>query len=149
MGDAFAYRQVTYTAATCKIVFEVRDGVPGCVRIELVADAESFIRAKDLTSLRLDDLRLDAYALTGVTQTEDGRFVHRMNYRQDRKRLERTKTRRKVTPDLLRKVASVHNETPEGGRIEAIKAAFSVSDRQALRYTALARQEGLISDGRT
>jgi hypothetical protein len=33
---------------------------------------------------------------------------------------------------------------PEGGRLEAVCAAFDVSERQALRYMALAKQKGLI-----
>jgi len=168
MGDAHAYRQLTYTntapliisvgagldawptlPVTCEIVFEVRDGVPGCVCIKLSAD-ERFIRAKDLSVIKLDELREEAYALAGVlTQTPDGKLVRKYTpatYQANRKRIERATSRRKVTPEFLRRVAELHNGTPEGGRLEAVKAAFSVSERQALRYIAQARREGLINE---
>lgn len=161
MGEGFAYRQITYTAHRFKLTFEVRNGYPGCVRLEMSASgsflhskalddqkpatsSESFLRSKDLADIKIDDIRIDCFAVMGVTQTAGGQFVHRLSYRADRKRVERIKTRRKVTPELLQRVAEVHNQATEGQRIEAVKAAFSVAERQALRYIAEARKERLI-----
>ena len=153
MGDAFACRQLTYThdgdahRVACSIVFEVRDRVPVCVSLSLGSpEGGSVIRAKDLNALRLDDLRDDVYAAAGVVlPNPDGGFVHRLGrFREDRKRVEQVTRRRKVTPEFLSQVAEVYNGAPVGGRLEAIRAAFVVSERQALRYIAQAKQGELI-----
>ncbi|WP_111509544.1 hypothetical protein [Mycobacterium kyogaense] len=147
MGDGYAFRQITYTNNTprYRLVFEVRDGIPGCVRIE-IEGGESFLRAKDLAAIKIDDLRSEAFGLSGVDYDEHGNLVHRRNYVRDRKRVDQIKSRRKVTPDLLKRVAEIHNDAPEGARTEAIKSAFDVSTRTALRYVSLAKEKGLIGD---
>src|ERR1700722_17195309 len=69
MGDGYAYRQITYTARNYTLTFEVRDGSPGCVKVEVAAGiAESYLRSKDLAAIKIDDLCLRAFALTGVTK---------------------------------------------------------------------------------
>jgi hypothetical protein len=148
MGDWYAYRQITYTAGNYMLTFEVRDGSPGCVKVEVVAGVgESYLRSKDLAAIKINELCIEAFALFGVTKTEDGRFVHRLNYRRDRQRVEHIKTRRRtMTPDLIARVAQIHDTTPEGSRIAAIRAAFNVAERQALRYIAQARKDGLIKN---
>ena len=146
MGDGFAYRQIRYTdtASGGTFLFEVRGGIPGCIRVELSGD-ERFIRTKDLTSIKLDDIRIETYALTGVTQRPDGSFVHRIDYSRDRKRVQRIRTRSRMTDDRLRQVAELYNGTSESKRAEAVMAAFSVKERQAFRYIAQARERGLIA----
>jgi hypothetical protein len=146
MGDGYAYRQITYAASNYTLTFEVRDGSPGCVKVEVAASVGSPLRSRDLAAIKIDELCIEAFALTGVTKTEDGRFVHLLNYRRDRQRVEQVKTRRTMTPDFIARVAQIHNTTPPGSRIAAIRAAFSVAERQALRYVAQARKEGLIHD---
>jgi len=142
MGAAYSYRQLTYTNATCELVFEVHDGVPGCVSIKLWADGKH-VRAKDLAAIKLDQLRDEAYAGVGVLMPNpDGGYE--LTRQAGLRAIERATTRRKITRELLERVAKVHNDAPEGSRIEAVKAAFSVADRQALRYIAQARKEGLI-----
>jgi hypothetical protein len=65
---------------------------------------------------------------------------------EDRKRVEQATKRRKLTPEFLARVAKVYNAEPEGRRLPAIRDAFNVEDRQALRYIAKAREKGLIDD---
>jgi hypothetical protein len=153
MGDAFAHRQLTYThdgnadQPACKIVFEVRNGVPVCASFNLgSSESGSHVRAKDLNVIKLDNLRDDVYAAAGVfVPNSEGGFVRKLGrFHQDRKRVESATQRRKVTPEFLGRVAEVYNGAPVGGRLEAIRAAFVVSERQALRYMALAKQKGLI-----
>jgi hypothetical protein len=155
MGDAFACRQLTYThdgnarRAACSIVFEVRDRVPVCVSLHLGSpEGGSIVRAKDLNAIKLDDLRDDVYAAAGVVlPNPDGGFVHRIGrVREDRKRVEQVTRRRKVTPEFLSQVAEVYNGAPVGGRIAAIRTAFVVSERQALRYKKQAEEMELIDD---
>ena len=52
----------------------------------------------------------------------------------------------KITPEFLSRVAEIYQAAPEGGRLEAVVAAFSVSERQAWRYISQAKQEGLTND---
>ena len=103
----------------------------------------------DLNAIKLDDLRDSIYAFAGVfvPNPDGGGLVHRLgpaSFRQDRKRVEAVTRRRKVTPEFLSQVAEVHQAAPERGRLEAVKAAFRVSERQALRYIGQAKQRGLI-----
>jgi len=157
MGDVRAYRQLTYRHGgnsahpAREIVFEVRNGVPICTRLTFVSDSQTGVRAKDLKALKLDELRDDVYAYVGVfTPNPAGGpdswmlRVGRGSYHQDRKHVERATTRRKLTPEFLERVSEIHNAAPEGGRLEAVKAAFNVLERQALRYIAAARQKGFI-----
>jgi hypothetical protein len=155
MSDAFAHRQLTYTRdgstgqPALRIVFEVRDGVPVCVDFHLSSGSEGQIRAKDLNAVNLDGLRDDVYGAAGVfVANPDGGYVRRVgltSFRRDRNHVRRVTRRRTVTPEILRQVADVHDSTPHGSRIEAIRDEFSVSERTALRYIAQAKQEGLIN----
>jgi hypothetical protein len=157
MGDVFAHRQLTYThdgdagRPACRIVFEVRNGVPVCASVHLWSDGQTCVRAKDLKSFKLDNLRDDIYAYTGVfVRNPDGdehEYMRRVGWRsfqQDRKRVERATQRRKVTPEFLKQVAELHNNAAAGARLEAVRTAFRVSERQALRYIAQAKNKGLI-----
>jgi hypothetical protein len=156
MGDVFAYRQITYSYEggaewpAFKIIFEVHNGTPVCISINLAASgSERYIRAKDLNTLKLDDLRDEVYAYAGLfVPNPDGpgwiRKFGPASVKQDLKRVQNVTRRRKVTPELLSQVAEVHQAAPERGRLEAVKAAFCVSERQALRYIGQAKQRGLI-----
>jgi hypothetical protein len=53
-------------------------------------------------------------------------------------------SRRKITPEFLSRVAEIHRAAPEGGRLAAVKVAFMVNERQALRYIAAARKKGWL-----
>jgi hypothetical protein len=149
MGDVVTYRELTYTNAGVEIVFEVRDRVPGCVSIKLrPAEGERHIRAKDLAAIKLDQLRDECFAVAGVfTPISDGEgLTHTVSAA--RKLTERSATRRKVTPELLSRVAEIYTSTPAtqaDARVDAVVAAFGgISKRQAWRYIAQAKREGLI-----
>jgi hypothetical protein len=156
MGDVFAYAQLTYTDdgdadwPAFKIVFEVRNGTPVCASLHLEASASArWVRATDLTTLKLDDLRDEIYAYAGVfTPNPDGRgWIRKFGpaaVKQDLKRVQNVTRRHKVTPEFLTQVAEIHNHAPAGGRVQAVRSAFDVSERQALRYISQARQRGLI-----
>jgi len=161
MGDVRAYRQITYThpgnhnRPACEIVFEIRHGAPACVSVFLSsADDESPVRTKDLKEIHLEKLRDDVYAYVGVWRPNPnapkGRrgWVHERggdSYQRDRKAVERAvQRRRRITPEFLNRVAELHNNARPGGRLDTVKAAFNVEERQALRYIRLARERGLI-----
>ena len=60
----------------------------------------------------------------------------------------KNKSRRKVTPSLLKQVAKIYvasvSSYPKGDPILEIKDAFNVSHRRAQEYAQLARQEGFL-----
>lgn len=58
-------------------------------------------------------------------------------------KLQASRRRRKVTPDLLSEVAAVYREHPQAPT-KAVSAAMYVSPAQASRYVKAAREAGLI-----
>jgi hypothetical protein len=150
VGDGFTFRVLTYRDDTTEIVFEVRNGVPGAVSVTLRA-GEGFVRQKDLTATKLDDIRADVYAVAGINASiPKGEWHHGYSHYQldasnTRKVLRKAGSRRKITPELLAKVAEIHNNAPKGTRTSAVVAAFDVDPRTAFRYIARSKQEGLIS----
>jgi hypothetical protein len=141
LGDGFSYRRLTYRDDTAEIVFEVHDGWPGAVSFTLSAGEDGFIRQKDLTAIRLDQIRDEVYAVAGIGAfTPDGdEYEH--TGADARKALNRVTSRRKLTPEFLTRVAEIYQAAPDGRRIEAVRAAFGIEERQALRYIARAKSE--------
>jgi hypothetical protein len=143
MGDGFACRNATYQRGGVEIAWELRDGVPQCVSVKLQSDGLG-LRTKDLHNIRLDDVREIVYSAIGIgTFTPDGE-EYEMAPVEARKAVNRAATRRKITTELVRKVAEIHRAAPEGRRIAAVEAAFGVHERTALRYIAEAKQKGFI-----
>src|ERR1700737_3977448 len=112
MGDGGAFEQLTYRRGGVEIVFEVRDRRPVCTKVLLTSNPETGepVRAKDLAAIRLDDLRGDVYAATGIFEPSDkpGVWVHKSNresLRQDRRKVREATKRRKITSDFLQQVA--------------------------------------------
>lgn len=151
MGDAYAARQITWTQVQAgrprrQFTFEVQDGRPVCTSVVIDADGGIPVRAKDLTAVRLDNIRDNAYAVVGLWHGEGSAKVHtwgRSSFASDRKSVEAVSKRRKLTPELLQCAAEIHRSVPTA-RVDAVMAAFGVSERQAKRYIAAAREEGRI-----
>jgi hypothetical protein len=158
MGDVFAHRQLTYTHTgnaeqpSYRVVFEVRNGIPVCISLQMwtASDDETHIRAKDLNAIKLDKLCAEVFAYAGVWTGKPGvgfvRKLGRASFQLDKERVEQAGQRRKMTPEFLNRVAELHDQAPEGKRVAAVKAAFGVHERTALRYIAAARREGLIDE---
>lgn len=143
MGDGFTFRLLTYRRGPVEIVFEVRDGIPGCTGISLATDG-GFIRQKDLAAIRLDDIRDSVYTVAGIGLFDADGEDYAAGDAEARKALARAASRRKITPEFLRRVAEIYQTAPVGERTAAIRAAFSVDERQAFRYIARARKAGFI-----
>jgi hypothetical protein len=146
MGDVYVHKQLTYTNvdSTHEIVFEVRDGLPGCVSIRMLSD-ENLFNAKGLA--KIDKLRDEVFAVFGVLrQDSDGKWVRRLlaDEHDMPAVIAQAVSPRKLNDEFLSRVAQVHNAAPVGKRTEAICAEFGVSPRTAWRYTAQARKKGLI-----
>lgn len=146
IGDGFTFRVLTYRRDSVEIVFEVRDGVPGAASLTL-NPGDRFVRPKDLTSLRLDDVRDEVYTAAGIGVVVPNGEERELNPSDTRKMVRRTTSQRKMTPELIAKVAEIHNAAPKGAKTSAIVAAFRVNQRTAFRYIAKAKQEGMIRHG--
>jgi len=149
MGDGGAFEHVTYRRGGVEIVFEVRDRVPVCTKVLLTPDPDTRepLRAKDLTAIRLDDIREDVYAAVGVFKGNptDG-WVHeggRESARRDRRKVREAVKRRTITTVLLQQVAATH-AAAAGAKVAAVADAFGVDKRTAHRYIAAAREKGLM-----
>lgn len=159
LGDVMAYKELTYrrpssdTRPGCELVFQVRNGAPYCISLKLSADDGCVVRPKDLNALSLEKMRDDLFAYVGVfRENPDGGWVHTRGsdslFRRDRKAVEKavSQSRRKMTDEFKQQIADVYNGAPAGTRIAAIKAAFGVEQRQAIRYKQAAQEARLISD---
>jgi len=97
--------------------------------------------------VELDELRHTIYAFAGVFRPNpNGGSLHifgRGAYNDDLKTIRAT-TRHKLTRQRLERIADVYGAALEGGRIDAVMRKFNVGERQAARYIAAAREEGLI-----
>jgi len=143
--DAWMDRQLTYTNGGTRIVFEVVDGVPGCVSITLKAQDRP-IRQKDLTATKLDQIRDEAYQVAGMLVVADENMFT-AGPRFIRKALNTSASRRKITPDFLRRVADIYQSSDRTDDvIEAIQNEFPASERQIYRYIATARKKGFITE---
>lgn len=152
IGDGFTFQTVVYRRDGVEVTFQVRDGVPGATRLTLTG-GDRFIRPKDLAAIKLDDIRDDVYLVAGIGAfIPNGEFHYgdcdyELNQSTARKVLARAGSQRKMTPELLAKVAEIHNNAPKGTKTSAVVAAFRVNERTAFRYIAKAKQEGLIHHG--
>ena len=152
MGDVRAYKQLTYShdggkgRPACRVVFEVHGGVPVCASFTLSTVDQTPVRAKDLRAIKLDELRDTVYAHAGVfTPNPGGGWILTVGYSvEDREHVEQAARRRKLTPELLSRVAEIYNQAPDDGHLEAVASAFLIGNRQAWRYIAQAREKGLI-----
>jgi hypothetical protein len=151
--DDGAYEQLTYRRAGIEVVFEVWDRVPVCTKIALAADRENGkpLRAKDLADIRLDELREDAFATAGVFERNPaGGWIHKLSaesFGRDRRKVQGAARRRKITPELLQRVAQTH-AAAEGARVAAVADEFGVTMRTAHRYIAAARAADFIATER-
>lgn len=136
-----------------KMVVEMIDGVPRCASVEVkMREGRRGVQARDLRDVHLDDWieQLVAAASSKIIST-DGEMISaaygqgaawERDARKSVRAMQRT-GRRKVTSDLLAKVAEVyqaHDERPVG----AVVLAFGTSYRTAARWVQKARQEGLM-----
>lgn len=157
MGDVQAYRQLTYTHGgngrpACRIVFEIRGSAPICASFSLNSVNQTAVRAKDLRSFKLDEIRNDVYAYVGVfvpNPAAPGQWMLRVgpgSYHQGRKHVEQAATRRKMGPEFLKQVAEIYNGAPRDGQFDTLRAAFpDREERQVRRYIAAARQKGFLN----
>jgi len=144
MGDGFTYSLLTYRNRNCEIVFEVRNATPWCVSIKLTSGDDRPLRPKDLADIRLADIRSEVYAVAGVGAFDPNGEDYDLTPSEARKAVDRASSRRRLTPEFLVQVAEVHQGAPEGGRTDAVKAAFDINDRKAYRWIAAARKGGLV-----
>ncbi len=153
----YTHRELTYrhpgdvTRLPHTVVFQTGDaGIPVCASVRVDADGGTGVMTKHLKALRLEEIRADVFAFAGLyTRTPQGDYMRRLGraeFETNRGAVAKVGSRRRMTPHLLAQIASIHNGATPGGKIAAVKNAFHVERRQALRYISAARDAGLISE---
>lgn len=148
----------TANEPSVKATFIVRgDGSVGCSSISIEAKREGpEVKRKDLEAAqeRLNDWMqfaamsaLQDAAGQPVVPIESDRSPAAIMARQAAVKAyndARSKSRRKVTPDLLAEVAQLYRANIDDGPWLAIRDRYGVAESTAARYVMLARQAGLL-----
>jgi hypothetical protein len=133
--------------------FEIKvvKGVPRCSVLTIRADdAGREVRSKDVRAVRLEDWleEIVAAASEQVVSDEGGVTTTVISTSEDARqrairsvREARRGGRRKITPELLARVAEVYLAHQDERPVEAVMSAFLTSYRTAARYVQLAREQ--------
>ncbi len=167
VGDRLVARsiRVTFPGADgqpqLEMTIDSSSGVPRCAELRLVAvEGGREVRTTDLRLVAVEDwieVVVPAFmdeitersggGITAVTRVADSDADYSKKARRVLRQARRA-DRRKVTPELLRKVAEVYTGN-EPRPAEAVEVAFVVSARTAYRYIKLARVAGFIDEKRS
>jgi hypothetical protein len=122
---------------------EVRQGIPICTEIHLAARPDGRgLRTSDLEAIDLANWVQDILSECSFQVTPDG-LISQPGTRDSLKAIEYAQKagRRKVTPELLQRVAEVYRAHIDAKPIDAICDEFDVSYRTAARYVELCRTD--------
>lgn|GEM_PF-2193256 len=139
---------------------EIRDGVPQCVKLALIAGpADREIRQTDLRSIEINSLVTDLMAAFSihVDQADPKLTVFRSGLpgadgpgptfaaaRRFMERQRRGPGTRDITPAVLQRVAEVYRANIDRAPTEAVAKAFGVKSRMASTYVQKARERGYL-----
>ncbi|MEO3811355.1 hypothetical protein ABGB17_20365 [Sphaerisporangium sp. B11E5] len=144
-------------APSLRMEFAVRDGVPQCREIHIVATSDGRqVQSSDARGLKVEDYL--EYAISRVAWhvevADDGTRTAVMRDVPDdvldavrHTRVARTQARRKLTPELLREVAKVYRLHVDGNPTKAVADHFGLaSDRTARHWVKAARAAGELGE---
>jgi hypothetical protein len=152
--EVFAVGGAESIEPVLRLLITIVDGVPRCSLLSLERRENGRgIQGSDLRAIRLDDWveEIVAAASWHVRSVEDGQ-VHATASDDDQaiaaarravREMQRS-ARRKMTPELLAKVARVYRDDKTGKPTQEVEKAFGVSPRTAARWVSLARKEDLL-----
>ncbi|NVI88230.1 hypothetical protein [Actinomadura sp. BRA 177] len=140
-----------------EIHFAVIDGVPQCRGVITSAiKGRREVRATDLRSIAVEDVLESVLAQVAVRiQTDDHGgevLVSRPFVEESRRdavsavRGARRQGKRKVTDDVLRRVAEIYRQSIDDSPTEAVRAEFGVAERTARLYVRRARDAGFLGE---
>jgi hypothetical protein len=162
VGDRGVPQTVTYRHSgdadqpAREVRVEIRNGIPICAELRLTANDEgAHVRAKDIKVVAAELERSISYWLSELAyvrnQKNTGYWRASPPSATDRRVAQeaveraRRQTRRKMSDELLARVADTVNAAPEGSaKHETVAIAFSVSPRTAQRFIAKAREAGYL-----
>jgi hypothetical protein len=161
LGEAVVPRRASFTldgddgAPDLRMAFEVRDGRPECVEVQITAKPDGRgIRSTDLGTFNLDNMVIAVFeevAMTAVDRAEDGTI--RLSFigdetaarRAQRDLHEARKVRRgSVTRTELERVTAVYREHVDASPTQAVAMLLGYSTRTAARRVEQARAAGLL-----
>lgn len=134
---------------------EVVNGVPQCreLRFTSVAGGRE-VKGLDLGAVRLAQWVEDIFGMfASRIISDDGKTVtavlaegDEVDAAQAMNRARKGRAARKITPDLIRRVADVYAAHLDDAPTQAVKRAFGVEDRQARKYVKLAEEHGYLTE---
>jgi hypothetical protein len=132
---------------------EVRRGVPVCTEVTVRAkDDGREVRTTDLRAVQIEDWLEDVVAAASLHVISESEGSVTAEHRGDADarraaiktiREARAASRRKITDELLERVAEVYRENVHDHPTQAVERAFGVSYRTASRYVQMARPKYL------
>ena len=128
-------------------------GVPRCTRVQIEALPDGrAVRTTDVRAVSVDDW-LEAIVpcfLSSEVNRQEGSYTlstsleHEAEAKRALRQVRRT-DRRKMTPEFLQRVAEIYT-SDDLRPVEALRDAFTVSERTAFRYAELARAAGYLPE---
>jgi len=151
--------EVTFPGAdgqpSLEMTLDSSSGVPRCTDLRISAQPGGReVRTTDLRSVAIEDwLEVIVSAAAEVVVSRDGTTTTTTRALSDAERKAslstirdaRRSARRRVTPDLLERVATVYRQH-DSRPVEAVQAAYGTSYRTAARYVQMARQQGFLDE---
>jgi hypothetical protein len=147
LGDRTAPRQVELVLAldpeevTYRLALEVIDGRPACREFRVLThEGGRGIRSGDLTAIKVDEMVASAYAMASRrSDGEDESGLPAIT----RTITEATGPRyRRMTPDLLSRVAQTYRSDTTGRPTQAVAEAYGIPHPTAARWVYRARKAG-------
>ncbi len=152
--------EVTFPGAdgqpSLEMTLDSSSGVPRCTDLRISAQQDGReVRTTDLRAVTIEDWlevivsaaaevvvsRAGAATTTTAAVQTDAERKASLSVIRDARR----SARRRVTPDLLERVATVYRQALDRP-VEAVQAAFGTSYRTAARYVQMARQQGFLDE---
>jgi hypothetical protein len=133
------------TEPSLQLTFAIREGAPVCIDVALKAKAQGRqILPKDFKAVQSQLNDMSEFAFTYVMRASEEHMPGMVDDRSARRAYQtgQTRSRRKVTDELLQQVAALYRDTIDSGPWRAIAEADGVSETTAGRYILLARKAG-------
>jgi hypothetical protein len=127
--------------------YGIRNGVPVCTAIRLESKTEGReVLPKDVEVVRRQLNNWNEVAITEVMRKSADSAPPLLETSAARRayRDGRTRTRRKITDELLTEVAALYRDSIDDGPWRVIAERFGVSETTAGRYVLLARKAGFL-----
>jgi hypothetical protein len=151
LGDRMVPRQLAVeltldpSLIEYRFLLEVVHQRPTCREIQIIAPEGSEIHNRDLAAIKIGNFIANAFAMTSHQEGETtlDRFVGLPGIARTFSKAAGSRYR-KLSPELLERVAETYRQNVTGKPTEAVRLAFGISYPTAARWVAAARTAGFL-----